>query len=191
MNRHYTTLLHLPYILESGSLRASRRTAHGDHDAGLLWFSINSIQEASAIKGTATPVRLSYSGEKVTSWQRVAKSVGFSSAVIRRLERSGRQMGAKPGEWRALVGDVALDDIDAIEVSIAGGWHAVERDALRVTRLKSGAVQLHGPGGVVATVARQRTIEGYFAYATCATELDPGRLLADDSAVLSGLRRAS
>ena len=166
MNHHYSSLLHLPYILLSDALNASRRDAHGPHSNGLLWFSTNRVMEATAFKRSAPPIRFLSALDRIGDWQAAARSVGFSSAVMRRLERSGRQMGATPSEWRAMVGNMDLSDVDRIEVRIAGGWHGVERAALHVEDVAGGAVLLHGPGGLVATVVRHRTADGYFAYAT-------------------------
>ena len=185
MNYHYSTLLHLPFILSSETLQASRRDAHGDHDAGLLWFSTNKTMERTALKGSVGAIRYCCAGDEVQPWRGVARSVGFCSGTMRRLEASGRKMGATPSEWRAMVGNMDLSDVDRIEVRIAGGWHGVERAALHVEDVAGGAVLLHGPGGLVATVVRHRTADGYFAYATNSDSCRMDRLLC------TALREAS
>jgi hypothetical protein len=180
MNYHYSSLLHLPYILLSDELKASRRDAHGDHLEGLLWFSCNPVIERTAIKQSAPPLRFAYSGDEVLPWRGVAKTVGFTSGVMRRLEKSGRAMGALPSQWLAKRGNLALPRVQDIEILYAGGWHGVDRTALHVERVEGGAVRLLGPGGEVAVVLRQRTPQGYYAYATNADTCQLQNLLADE-----------
>jgi len=179
MNYHYSSLLHLPYILLSEELKASRKDAHGDHQAGLLWFSSNPVMEATAVKQSAPPVRFASDADTIGPWQAAARSVGFRSGVMRRLMRSGRKMGAVPGEWRAMVGSLPLSAVTSIEVRFAGGWHAVERSALDVEHVQGGAVRLTGPSGLVAIVIRQQTREGYWAYATNEGLCQPANLLTN------------
>lgn len=179
MNLHYSSLLHLPYILLSDELQASRRDAHGDHAEGLLWFSTNTVMERTALKQAAPAIRFSCNTDVIRPWREVAKAVGFSSGVMRRLEKSGRDMGAIPSQWRAMRGDLPLSRVASIEVLDARGWHGVERAALRVERVRGGAVQLLGPGGLVAVVARKRTPEGYFAYATNKDTCTPDNLVME------------
>ena len=180
MNYHYSSLLHLPYILLSEELKASRKDAHGDHQAGLLWFSSNPLMEATAVKHNAPPIRFASDADTIGPWQTVARSVGFSSGVMRRLMRSGRKMGAVPGEWRAMVGSLPLSAVTSIEVRYAGGWHAVERSALHVECVEGGAVQLSGANGLAAIVVRQQTRQGYWAYATNELLCQPSNLLNAD-----------
>jgi hypothetical protein len=177
MNYHYSSLLHLPYILLSEELKASRKDAHGDHQAGLLWFSRNPVMEATAVKQNATPVRFASDADTIGPWQAVARSVGFSSGVMRRLMRSGRKMGAVPGQWRAMVGSLPLSAVTSIEVRYAGGWHAIERSTLHVDHVAGGAVRLTSPNGLVGIVIRQQTREGYWAYATNEGLCQPANLL--------------
>ena len=178
MNFHYSTLLHLPFILESEVLQASRRDAHGAHAAGLLWFSTNLVMERTALKKNAIPVRFKSQSAPVCDWRTVTKAVGFSTAVMRRLERSGRAMGGLPHQWRALIGDLPLSAVDRIELLNEGAWQEVDRDALMVSRVSDDALRLDGPGGLVAVVARQKTAEGYFAYATNQALCNPGNLVS-------------
>lgn len=185
MNHHYSSLLHLPYILLSEELEASRKDAHGSHQAGLLWFSRNPVMEATAVKQNAPPIRFASDADTIGPWQAVARSVGFSSSVMRRLMRSGRKMGAVPGEWRAMVGALPMSAVTSIEVRAAGGWHAIERSALHVEHVEGGAVRLTGPNGLVAIVIRQQTRQGYWAYASNERLCQPANLLS------SALREAS
>lgn len=180
MNYHYSSLLHLPYILLSGELKSSRREAHGDHREGLLWFSNNPVMERTAMKHSAPSIRFAYDGREVRPWRAVAKEVGFTSSVMRRLEKSGRAMGALPSQWLAMRGKLALEKVGDIEILYAGGWHGVERAALHVEGVEGGAVRLSGPGGEVAIVVRQRTIEGYYAYATSSDRWRLANLLSGE-----------
>ena len=179
MNYHYSTLLHLPFILSSETLQASRRDAHGDHDAGLLWFSTNKTMERTALKGSVGAIRYCCAGDEVQPWRDVARSVGFCSGTMRRLEASGRKMGATPSEWRAMVGDLPLARVEQIQFYDGRDWHGLNRNALRVETGLGDAVHLFGPGGLVAVVARRRTSEGYFAYATHSDLYSPDNLVFD------------
>lgn len=166
MNYHYSTILHLGFVLLSQELLPSRRNAHGDHKEGLLWFSDNSAMEMTALKGDVDMIRFGSRHSGIGNWQKVGRQVGYGSSVIRRLEKSGRKMGARPSEWKAMRGELSLTDVEVIELKGALGWQKLDRAALRVERLESGLVQLIGPKGLAAIVGRKRTPEGYYAYAT-------------------------
>lgn len=177
MNYHYTTILHLPYILMSDVLQASRRNAHGDHREGLLWFSTNRTMEKTASKGDVAMVRFSSLDPRVGGWRLLGREIGYSSGVIRRLEKSGRKMGAAPNEWLAMTGNLELSNVETIELQGARGWQRLDRGTLRVERLEGGSVRLLGPSGVAAMIGRKKTAEGYYAYATNSATYRPGSLL--------------
>lgn len=154
MNYHYTTLLHLPHILVKGWLHPSRADAHGQHAGGLLWFSRNEVLERSAYKADVPMVRFSSTRAGVLPWKLAAAQVGFTAGQMRRLEKSGRAMGASPSEWYALVGGLSLAMIDSLELRWQGQWQMVSPDGLEVVTEDTGALTLHSPAGVVISSAR-------------------------------------
>ena len=164
MNYHYTTAVHLAFILQSGVLKPSRREAHGSHTEGLLWFSTNTSQERTAYKRVAHPVRIASRDPGIQPWRRVAKRVGFTSGTMRRLEASGRKMGAIPGEWQAMTGPIALSTVEAIELRLGGRWQTLNPAVLRAEQDGDSAVRLFGPGGIAVFAIRKRSEEGFFVY---------------------------
>jgi len=177
MKYHYTTIMHLAFILLDGHLKPSRREAHGDHREGLLWFSTNNRMEMTARKGLAAMIRFGTNDERIKHWRPQARRVGFDSGTMRRLERSGRKMGAKPSEWLAMNGALSIEDVAIIEMNVESGWESLDLDNIRVKPVAGGAVELIGVAGLAAVVARQRTPEGYFAYGTNAALYRPERIL--------------
>jgi len=176
MNFHYSTILHLPYILKAETLLPSRKEAHGNHRAGLLWFSTNIGMERTAYKSDVAPIRMGCSDAAIQPWRPIAQSIGYSNATMRRLEASGRKMGARPSDWQAMVGPLPLDRVETLEIYDARGWRELDRAALFVEGDECGVVQLFGVGGLAAIVSRQQTSEGYFAYATSSDSYAPRNL---------------
>lgn len=163
---HYTSLLHLPFILLDGQLKPSRRQAHGPHSQGLLWFSVNRERERSVGHEGVPLVRFASEDGQIETWRKAAKSVGFSQATMRRLELSGRKMGSAPTEWRAKVGGCSLEATLSLEIYFsAWGWQPVERSVLCVESQRDGSLLLVGPGGTVVHVIRGRAVDGMHAYA--------------------------
>ena len=177
MNYHYTTAVHLGFILESGLLKPSRREAHGNHTEGLLWFSTNKSLERTAYKRGMHAVRFASSHVDIEPWQRVAKRVGFSSGTLRRIQATGRKMGAVPGEWRAMTGQLAVADVDAIEMQVAGRWQTLNPSVLQTEADGESAVRLFGPGGLAVCAVRTRTEEGFYMYGVNSAFYRPENLL--------------
>lgn len=141
--------------------------------------------ERTAWKGDVAMIRFGSMDRRIMGWRIVGKNVGFTSGLIRRLEKSGRKMGAAPNEWRAMKGGLALEHVATIEVKVASGWEVLDRDALQVERLAGDSVQLIGSTGLAAIVGRKRTCEGYYAYATNCDSHQPENLLS----AVNGMRR--
>lgn len=172
---HYTSLLHLPFILLDNQLAPSRRDAHGNHRAGLLWFSQNARMEPTARKGDIVPVRFRSTNPSIVAWRQAARAVGFESGTMRRLERSGRAVGATPGQWRAKIGGLIRPD--NLEIRLQGEWKHINPGSLKVAVGQRNALELWGAGGLVLVSGRQRTEEGYFLYASAASLYTPDNLL--------------
>lgn len=139
--------------------------------------------ERSALKGDIPMVRFASNNQGLIRWRNAAKEVGFSNAVMRRLEASGRKMRAVPSEWWAIVGDLTLEEVDRIELLGAHGWVGLDRAALCVEKAEGGSVRLSGPGGLAAFVVRKQNTEGCSAYATNNASLNSENLLPCDDYV--------
>lgn len=174
---HYTSVMHLPFILESDRLVPSRRQAHGDHRFGLLWFSANTKIEPTAWKSDVAVARLGSNEHRIRPWREVARRAGFSSAVIRRLEASGRKTGAVPGEWFAAKAALPIREM-SLEVLLNGRWEPIAWEEMESERVGGAEIALFGPGGLVAVVQRTRSGEGYWCYATNRALYSPGHLVA-------------
>ena len=173
---HYSTLLHLAYILDSGVLVPSRREAHGNHRFGLLWFSRNGVMERTALKSDAPMVRFGSEDPRITPWKPMARKAGYTSGVIRRLEKSGRKAGATPSDWLAVNESLPIEDM-SIEVQIGGKWLNVNRSQLTTVRGANGTLELAGAEGTVAVVGRTMSQEGVYLYGTAADLMQPENLL--------------
>ncbi|MEI2422539.1 hypothetical protein V6O07_19835 [Arthrospira platensis SPKY2] len=183
---HYTTLLHLPFILASGWLDPSRREAHGDHFGGLLWFSSNETLERSALKADVPTLRFAYGRANLAPWRVAAGRVGFTAGQMRRLEKNGRAMGACPSEWYALVGGLSLALIERLELRWRGQWREVHPAGLEVERVRDQAVMLKTPAGIAITSARFIAADGVtVGYRAASSEMNAGALLygADNEGV--------
>jgi len=177
MKYHYTSILHFPFIVHSGKLRRSRRRAHGNHRRGLLWFSDNPVMEGTARKEHGAAVRFGSRASDIERWRNVAKAAGYGNAVMSGLERSGRKMGATPGQWWATGRDVDLDEIEVIEIRLHGQWWPIDLSVLNIREAQADVLELRGPGGLAAIVGRRRTASGFYLYGMNKDSYRPGNVL--------------
>jgi hypothetical protein len=185
--RHYSTALHLPWILASDALLPSRADAHGRDHRGVLWFSTNPDHERSANKrgarnGEGVPrVRFATEHAQAMPWRAVARRAGYSHAVAARLEAAGRRMGAAPSEWWARLLPLPLSLVAAIEWNDSGVWQPLDLARLHAEVIGPGAMRMHMSATHFYDVVRTRWADGEWAYATRAAQLprlDP-RLAAE------------
>lgn len=172
---HYTTALHLPFILATGALLPSRADAHGAGQRGVLWFSSNTAMERTVVKrrmaGCVTPpyIRWRVSAPEALHWPQIGRHAHYPQHTIRGLEQAGRRMGGIPGEWWGQLDRLSLSDCPSLEVRHLGAWRVLDPMRLSVTSLHhpSGQViRMTLDGRPLMVVLRKAAADGAWAYAT-------------------------
>jgi hypothetical protein len=183
---HYSTALHLPFILRAGALIASREDAHGVGHRGVLWFSTNAHLERTVVKRMAGGVVPPYVRWQVVDaaqtlrWPAIGRAAGYRATTIRGLERAGRVMGGVPSEWWGQFEVLPLDRVASLEVRCGARWLEIDTHSLRVEafdRAGHELLRLSVDGATVCEVARLQTGEGEWAYATHAATARFDRLI--------------
>ena len=172
---HYSTVLHLPFILASGELQPSRPESHGEHQRGVLWYSTNASLERTIVKrgtapGFAPPyVRWRVAADEAVRWPQIGRLAGYRQHTIRGLEHAGRVMGATPGEWWGQLSPYRLDRPNGLEVRVGSSWMALHGAALSVAPVRVAGLdglRLKAGGDRICDVARMRAPDGAWGYAT-------------------------
>lgn len=152
---HYAPCIYLPSIIETGTLFTSN--AGAPDEAPLLWFSSNQQWEQTATKiaGDAygTNLRLLTFAEqwrmmgccrfsipakakRFMHWNDACQAAGMRRNKKRKMESSGRDLGADPAEWFALAESLGIDEL---EFSVFSGTNWKSAD-LRLTARAWGAL---------------------------------------------------
>lgn len=172
---HYSTVLHLPFILASGELQPSRADSHGHNHLGVLWFSSNTALERTIVKrgtapGFAPPyVRWRVAADEAVRWPQIGRLAGYRQHTIRGLEHAGRAMGALPGEWWGQLSAYRLERPNGLEVRVGSRWMALHGAALSVEPVRVAGLEglrLWAGGDRICDVARMRAPDGAWGYAT-------------------------
>lgn len=172
---HYSTVLHLPFILASGELQPSRPDSHGQNHLGVLWFSSSATLERTIVKrgtapGFAPPyVRWRVAADEAVRWPQIGRLAGYRQHTIRGLEHAGRAMGATPGEWWGQLSAYRLERPNGLEVRVGSRWMALHWVALSVEPVRVAGLEgmrLRAGGDRICDVARMRAPDGAWGYAT-------------------------
>jgi hypothetical protein len=169
---HYSTVLHLPFILHAGALEPSRADAHGGGHRGVLWFTTNSRLEATVAKKTLGAIRPPYLRWAVAApsslrWPAIGRAAGYGATTIRGLERAGRAMGGVPSEWWGQLGPLGLENARALELLYSGSWLPLDTRGLAVEEVAGRygpMLRLTDHGERVVDVGRVRHESGEWAY---------------------------
>jgi hypothetical protein len=172
---HYSTVLHLPFILASGELQPSRPDSHGHGHHGVLWYSTNAQLERTIVKRGTAPdfappyVRWRVAADEAVRWPQIGRLAGYRQHTIRGLEAAGRAMGARPGEWWGQLSPYRLDRPNGLEVRVGSRWMALHGAALGVEPVRVAGLEglrLRVGGNRVCDVVRIRASDGAWGYAT-------------------------
>lgn len=131
-------------------------------------------------------IRFAASDDIGREWTEIARGVGFSSGTMRRLAKSGRKIGAIPAQWRATVDAVPIASVVSIEARTGLGWCELDQAQLLPVACGGDRAELFYHDKRVLIAARQKTSDGFYAYATNQASYAPERLEAHGR-----MRRAS
>lgn len=128
---HYTSLAHLPWILNDGFLRG--RPARGVWPADLVWSTTSDKGDRTTAICRASrehvKVRIKIPARLVTAdWRGLALANGWEAEQILRLAKVSSMMGQHDTSvWRACVGPVKIDDcLGASFKSWSGKWQDLD-----------------------------------------------------------------
>ncbi len=138
---HYTTMFHLPRILERKVLQLA--TGHIEkNEKPVLWFSWNLEWEATASKhvardraGTREECDFYYGLARVEvpelvcphDWMHFIRNSGISRKEAARLEDKALLMGGNSANWRVSYEPVTQDKWLGVEIFV-GGWTKYDAD---------------------------------------------------------------
>lgn len=140
---HYTSeTQHLPLILESGHLEPSN--AGAPDESPLLWFSRSHIWEATATKMIMTEAGLKLltreqqlelfgcvrfilpaDDRRLLEWKEACQLAGTPRIKRRRMEKTGKKLGASPSDWLAMPCIVPLSEVN-LERFNGETWEAMQ-----------------------------------------------------------------
>lgn len=140
---HYTVIDYLPGIRGYGLLLPSNACA--EDELPMLWFSGNQIWEPTAAKpyvaasgrlitpstrevfeqGRAIRFGLPSNDPRLLDWRAACKFAGTPRRMREAMERVGIEQGAKPADWFASAGGVAVHELQ-FQVHRDGNWESAD-----------------------------------------------------------------
>ena len=138
--KHYTSLVRLPQILNSGQLLPHM---DGHVEKSVVWLSSDSFWEPTATKPCRTDsalVNLKFweyrdlfgcirfalpaDDSRLLTWRDVCEQVGLSRVERRKLEADARKRGGDPKQWFAVPAAIPLADM-SLEILSINEWRTV------------------------------------------------------------------
>lgn len=135
---HFTTSLHLPWILNAGELQPGRGKSFvaGLPDPDFLWASSDERGEPTASgskrayrSGEIQLVRIALDASMFFPWAEARqRHPDWTDEHVRILNESGRIVGSNPETWFCRMGSISLSDCPDLEIHTksfqSGRWAA-------------------------------------------------------------------
>ncbi|UWU29139.1 hypothetical protein N2600_03975 [Rhizobium sp. WSM1274] len=172
---HYTSSMHLPWILASGELRPSGNNIRNFPSPDFVWATttVDGDRTASASTshrayraGMMLQVRVTFDASHFFAWQEVGvKFPQWTGAHIGTLEASARAMRSNPATWLCRDQPLSLQHAMAFDIRsyASSKWRALRSTDVRIIR-ENGLWLAMDFGGKVFASHQSPASQGAFGY---------------------------